>query len=40
VTAGYCVASISELHDGLEMLLRLSKFKVEVVNIIWQANRE
>ena len=34
VNAGQCGVSVSKLHNGLEMLLSLSKFKVDVANII------
>jgi len=34
VNAGHCGASVSKLHNGLEMLLSFSKFKIDVVNII------
>jgi len=40
VSAGHCGASVGELHNGLEMLLSLSKVKTDVANIKWQANRE
>jgi len=33
VNAGHCGASVSELHNGLEML-RLSKVKIDVANIM------
>jgi len=32
--AGHCGASVSKLHNGLEMLLSLSKVKIDVANII------
>jgi len=35
VNAGHCGASMSEQHNGLEMLLSLSKVKVDVANIIF-----
>jgi len=34
VNAGHCGASVSKLHNGLEMLLSLSKFKIDVANTI------
>jgi len=40
VNAEHCGASVSELHNGLEMLLSLSKVKIDVVSITCQANRE
>ena len=38
VNVGHCGASVSELHNGLEMLLSLSKVKIDVAIIICQAN--
>jgi len=40
ILLGHCRASVNELHNGLEMLLSLSKDKIDVANIILQANRE
>ena len=31
--AGHCGTSVSELHNGLEKVLSLSKVKVDVANI-------
>jgi len=34
MNAGHCGASVSKLRNGLEMLLSLSKFKIDVASII------
>jgi len=38
--AGHSGASVSEMHNGLEMLLSFSKVKIDFANIVWQTNRE
>ena len=39
MNGGHCGASMSELHNGLEMLLSLSKVKIDVANIIDKKQR-
>ena len=39
VNAGHCGASVSELHNGLEILLSLSKVKIDVANTVWQVKQ-
>ena len=34
MNAGHCETSVSKLHNGLEILLSLSKVKIDVANIV------